>query len=231
MNQRYFDLEHQWAQLQERIASAAARSGRTTNDLTAIAVTKTFPTTDVEHLIALGFRNFGENRVSELNTKAAHDYAQPLTWHMVGQLQTNKVNHAVRSADVIHSCDRERLVNALERAAVNQQKQLGVLLQVRLDADPNRGGVAPADVLELAEKVAAASSLTLRGVMAMAPREGDPAGAFSRLQQVSEQLRAAHPGANWISAGMSEDFEVAIEHGATHLRLGRGLLGTRPYVG
>lgn len=231
MNQRYFDLEHQWAQLRERIAAAASRSGRTASDLTAIAVTKTFPTTDVEHLIALGFRNFGENRVSELNTKAAHDYAQPLTWHMVGQLQTNKVNHAVRSADVIHSCDRERLVNALERAAVNQQKQLGVLIQVRLDADPNRGGVAPADVLELAEKVAATSALTLRGVMAMAPREGDPASAFSRLQQVSEQLRAAHPGANWISAGMSEDFEVAIEHGATHLRLGRGLLGTRPYVG
>jgi len=231
MNQRYFDLEHQWAQLRERIAAAASRSGRTASDLTAIAVTKTFPTTDVEHLIALGFRNFGENRVSELNTKAAHDYAQPLTWHMVGQLQTNKVNHAVRSADVIHSCDRERLVDALERAAVNQQKQLGVLIQVRLDADPNRGGVAPADVLELAEKVAATSALTLRGVMAMAPREGDPASAFSRLQQVSEQLRAAHPGANWISAGMSEDFEVAIEHGATHLRLGRGLLGTRPYVG
>lgn len=231
MNQRYFDLEHQWAQLRERIAAAASRSGRTASDLTAIAVTKTFPTTDVEHLIALGFRNFGENRVSELNTKAAHDYAQPLTWHMVGQLQTNKVNHAVRSADVIHSCDRERLVDALERAAVNQQKQLGVLIQVRLDADPNRGGVAPAEVLELAEKVAATSALTLRGVMAMAPREGDPASAFSRLQQVSEQLRAAHPGANWISAGMSEDFEVAIEHGATHLRLGRGLLGTRPYVG
>ncbi len=231
MNQRYFDLEHQWAQLRERIAGAAARSGRTASDLTAIAVTKTFPTTDVEHLIALGFRNFGENRVSELKTKAAHDYAQPVTWHMVGQLQTNKVNHAVRSSDVIHSCDRERLVDALERAAVNQQKQLGVLIQVRLDADPNRGGVAPADVLDLAEKVAATSSLTLRGVMAMAPREGDPARAFNRLQQISEQLCADHPGANWISAGMSEDFEDAIEHGATHLRLGRGLLGTRPYVG
>src|SRR5690625_5417512 len=122
MNQRYFDLEHQWAQLRERIAAAASRSGRTASDLTAIAVTKTFPTTDVEHLIALGFRNFGENRVSELNTKAAHDYAQPLTWHMVGQLQTNKVNHAVRSADVIHSCDRERLVRSEEHTSELQSR-------------------------------------------------------------------------------------------------------------
>src|SRR5690625_8010577 len=106
MNQRYFDLEHQWAQLRERIAVAASRSGRTASDLTAIAVTKTFPTTDVEHLIALGFRNFGENSVSELNTKAAHDYAQPLTLHMVGLLQKNKMHYAVLYADVIHSCDR-----------------------------------------------------------------------------------------------------------------------------
>jgi len=230
-HQRQRDLYHRWQEIQERITNAAQRAGRAPKELTAIAVTKSFPVTDVAHLIELGFNNFGENRVPELQDKAGAQYGKKVTWHMVGQLQTNKVNHAVRWADVIHSCDRIRLVNALERAAVNQEKRLKVLIQVRFDDDPGRGGVAADEVPELADAIASTTALDLRGVMAMAPLHGDASVAFDRLQNISEHLRRSHFEATWISAGMSEDFEVAIAHGATHLRLGRGLLGSRPYLG
>src|SRR5690625_824248 len=230
-HQRQRDLYHRWQELQERITNAAQRAGRAPEELTALAVTKSFPVSDVAHLIELGFTDFGENRVSELQDKAGAEYAKNVTWHMVGQLQTNKVNHAVRWADVIHSCDRIRLVNALERAAVNQEKRLKVLIQVRLDDDPGRGGIAADQVPELADAIAGTTALDLRGVMAMAPRHGDPRVAFDRLQSISDHLRRSHFEATWISAGMSEDFEAAIAHGATHLRLGRGLLGSRPYLG
>lgn len=231
MTQRQLEIENRWNELRDRIDSAAQKSGRDASDVTVIAVTKTFPPSDVDELLGLGFSDFGENRVAELRDKASHEYANPPTWHMLGQLQTNKVNHAVRAAKYVHSCDRARLVQALERAATNQRKELGVLIQVRLDDDPKRGGIALDQVGQLAAEIAGCESLTLKGLMAMAPREGDPARAFAALGEVSRTLIQDHPGATWISAGMSNDFEIAIEHGATHVRLGRGLLGTRPLVG
>lgn len=229
--QRKSEIQKRWRELQERIKTAARKSGRTGDDIVPIAVTKTFPPSDIRLLQELGFDQFGENRVAELQSKVAASYEGPLTWHMLGQLQTNKVNHAVRASTFIHSCDRPRLVHALERAAANQGKRVGVLLQLRLDEDPARGGVDPSEMLGLAEVVANAQNLDLKGVMAMAPREGDPARAFARVRELSETLIADHPQATWISGGMSNDFEIAISHGATHIRLGRGLLGRRPSVG
>lgn len=231
MTQRKLEIQERWLDIRERIDKAARKSGRVGEDIVAIAVTKTFPPQDVRVLQELGFREFGENRVAELQAKAAEDYEGAVTWHMLGQLQTNKVNHAVRAANFVHSCDRLRLVNALQRAASNQEKRVGVLIQVRLDEDPARGGIEPDEVPALAEAVARAEMLDLKGIMAMAPLEGDPARAFERVQEVSQRLVSDHAHANWISAGMSNDFEIAIAHGATHVRLGRGLLGTRPLVG
>lgn len=231
MTQRYLEIENRWQEIRARIERAAVQSGRSLSDITPIAVTKTFPVTDVALLQKLGFNQFGENRVADLREKASAEYEAPATWHMLGQLQTNKVNQAVRAADVFHSCDRPRLVHALQRAATNADKQLDVLIQVRLDDDPNRGGIAPEHVSSLAEEIAQSDALRLRGVMAMAPKDAEPAAAFSRLNEISQQLTAVYPDATWISAGMTNDFEIAIEHGATHVRLGRGLLGTRPLVG
>lgn len=225
------EIGARWALVRERIDAALSRAGRSADTLKIIAVTKTFPASDVQNLQRLGFTEFGENRVAELAQKAAYPYERSARWHMLGQLQTNKVNQAVRAAEVIHSCDRPRLVNALERAAENIGKCVEVLIQVRLDDDPRRGGVAPASVLELAEQIASSNALRLRGVMAMAPKNEEPARGFSRLQEVSQQLALVYPDANWVSAGMSNDFETAIEFGATHIRLGRGLLGSRPQVG
>lgn len=231
MSQRLTEIGQRWAQIHERIAAAAQRGGRSASDLTTIAVTKTFPPSDIEHLIELGFRDIGENRVAELQQKTSQQYSEPIRWHMLGQLQTNKVNHAVATGAVIHSCDRPRLVNALARAGQNHGREVEVLIQVRLDADPKRGGVDAAAVGELADLIGASEPLKLRGVMAMAPLHGDPAPAFARLEAASQRLVADHPDATWISAGMSADFETAIEYGATHLRLGRGLLGSRPDLG
>jgi uncharacterized pyridoxal phosphate-containing UPF0001 family protein len=149
-------------------------------------------------------------------------------WHFVGQIQRNKAASVAGYADVVHSVDRPSLIAALARGAVRRAAPLGVLVQVNLDASQaGRGGAGPADVLPLAERVAAQPALDLLGVMAVAPLGADPDPAFARLAEVSRVLSGAYPGATWISAGMSGDLESAIRHGATHVRVGSDLLGSR----
>jgi uncharacterized pyridoxal phosphate-containing UPF0001 family protein len=147
--------------------------------------------------------------------------------HFIGQLQTNKAGSVVRYADVVQSVDRPRLVRALDRAAASHGRRLPVLVQVSLDDRPGRGGVALAELSSLADQVAASEALDLRGVMAIAPLGADPAPAFARLQEAARGIREQHPGATWVSAGMSADLEAAVTHGATHLRVGSAILGTR----
>ncbi len=210
-----------------RIAAAAIRSGRRPEDVTLVAVTKTFPASDVRLLAGLGVRDIGESRDQEAREKAAECADLDLTWHFVGQLQTNKVRSVVRYASVVQSVDRLALVRALDRAATDLDRPLRCLVQVCLDDQPGRGGAAPEDVPTLADAVASASSLELAGLMAIAPLGAEPGPAFARLAETADRLRSRHPGATWLSAGMSEDLEVAISHGATHVRVGRGLLGVR----
>jgi pyridoxal phosphate enzyme (YggS family) len=195
-----------------------------------VVVTKTFPASEVAVLADLGVREVGENRDQEAAPKAAALHGRDLVWHFIGQLQTNKVRSVVRYASVIESIDRPRLVTALDRAAADVDAAVDCLIQVSLDDQPGRGGTAPSEVLALADTVADAGSLRLRGVMAVAPLEGDAEAAFARLAVVAEQLQAAHPGASAISAGMSGDLEAAVQHGATHVRLGSAVLGYRPPV-
>jgi pyridoxal phosphate enzyme (YggS family) len=201
-------------------------------------VTKTFPVTDVLHLVALGVTDVGENRDQDAAPKASA-VAEALgvggspRWHFIGQLQRNKVGSVARYADVVQSVDRERLVVALDGALARAARRLDVLVQVDLretvpDGDPGRGGVRPQGVAALADVVAASSALTLRGLMAVAPREGDPRAAFERLASLAAELRTDHPGATWCSAGMSGDLEAAVACGATHLRVGSAILGSRP---
>jgi pyridoxal phosphate enzyme (YggS family) len=204
--------------------------GRDPAAVTLVAVTKTFPASDVRLLYELGVRDVGENRDQEAAPKAAEcaDLSPELTWHFVGQLQTNKAASVVRYARIVHSVDRLRLVRALGEQARKARRMITCLVQVSLDADPGRGGAAPGEVPELAAAVAAEESLLLGGVMAIAPLGVPPAQAFAPLLAAAAAVREIRPEAGMISAGMSGDMEAAIAVGATHVRVGTALLGDRP---
>ncbi|HZZ53771.1 MAG TPA: YggS family pyridoxal phosphate enzyme [Trebonia sp.] len=246
---RRSELEKNLAEVRSRIAAACAAAGRDPGEITLIAITKTRPPADVLLLHELGLTDFGENKDQEAAPKAAACAAalaeagagagvsagagtarsQPLRWHFVGQLQTNKASSVAGYADVVHSVDRVRLVRALGAAARKAGRELTCLVQVDLDtpADPARGGVPPGQVREIAEAIEAAGGLILGGVMAIAPLGADPARAFAALRPCSLAVRAVNPAAAIISAGMSGDLEAAIENGATHVRIGTALLGAR----
>jgi PLP dependent protein len=221
------DLAANLTALRERVAKACDAAGRSPDEVTIIAVTKTFPASDVRLLAGLGVTDIAENRDQEAAAKAAECDDLDLTWHFVGQLQTNKVRSVVSYADVVHSVDRPRLVTALSREAVRAERTVRCLIQVALDEAEGRGGALPRDVRALADALDAASGLELAGVMAVAPLGADPAPAFARLAEISVSLRAAYPSAEMVSAGMSGDMEHAIVNGATHVRVGTALLGGR----
>jgi pyridoxal phosphate enzyme (YggS family) len=233
---REAELAANLARVEERIAHACGASGRDRDDVTLIVVTKTFPAEDVRLLARLGVRHVAENRDQEAAPKAAACADLPLQWHFVGQLQTNKARSVTGYAHHVHSVDRLRLVSALGRAARQDAREVGVAVQVALDADTEaaggRGGAAPDRVAELADAVAAEDGLRLEGLMTVAPLRGPYAGrprdAFSRLTEMSRCLRARHPAATMVSAGMSGDLEEAVAAGATHLRVGSAVLGVRP---
>lgn len=239
-DERREQIAHNLAAVRERIAAACAAVGRPPGSVTLIAVTKTYPASDVVHLAHLGVRDVGENRDQEAAPKAAAVAASlaggPLpVWHFVGQLQRNKCRSVVTYADVVHSVDSVRLARALATAAADgRDRPLEALVQVSLDGDLDRGGAAiasgdPDRSLErVAAEIAASPSLRLAGVMAVAPLSADPAAAFGVLAEVAERLRKDHPAATIVSAGMSGDLEEAIAHGATHVRIGSALLGNRP---
>jgi pyridoxal phosphate enzyme (YggS family) len=226
--------------VEQRIAAACAAAGRPRDEVTLIVVTKTYPASDVRLLSALGVADVAENRDQEAGAKAAACADLPLSWHFVGQLQTNKVRSVVRYADRVHSVDRLRLVGALSVAVLRAERpDLGCLVQVALEreegAGEGRGGAAPDEVPELADALAAAPGLRLDGVMAVAPLTGryagDPRAAFDRLLEIATRVREAHPGATMVSAGMSGDLEEAVAAGATHVRIGTAVLGARPPLG
>jgi PLP dependent protein len=217
--------------LRTRIAAACAAAGRPASDVTLVAITKTFPASDVGLLAELGVTDIGENRDQEAAPKAAAcaDLYPALRWHFVGQLQVNKTKSVVRYADVVHSVDRPRLIDALGSRARAARRVVTCLIQVDLDPDPDpgRGGAPPSAVPALAAGVAAAGGLLLGGVMAVAPLGSPPRQAFRRLAEIAAAVRADHPGAVMISAGMTGDLEEAIAEGATHVRVGTALLGSR----
>jgi pyridoxal phosphate enzyme (YggS family) len=223
---RSAELAAALAALEQRIAAACAAAGRPRAAVTLVAVTKTHPASDVVALRDLGVRDVGENRDQEAKQKAAA--VSGVRWHFVGGLQTNKARSVARYADVVHSVDRDAVVDALSAGAERAGRELEVLLQVSLDGDPGRGGALVDEVPRLADRAASAPGLHLAGVMAVAPLGAEPARAFSQLAEVSARLRAAHPGAAAISAGMTGDLEQAIAAGATHVRVGTALLGRRP---
>jgi len=221
------ELAGRLAEVRHRIDVARDAAGRD-DEVGLVVVTKLFPASDLDLLAELGVEAVGENRDQEASRKVAElRHRNRLTVHFIGQLQSNKAASVARYADVVQSVDRPKLVGALERATGAAGRRLDVTIQVSLDPDERRGGVPPKGARALADLVAGTPALRMRGVMAVAPLDGDPQAAFARLREVSDGIRRDHPQATWISAGMSGDLEAAIAEGATHLRVGSAILGSR----
>lgn len=176
-------------------------------------------------------RDVGENRHQEAEAKAGDCADLGLRWHFVGGLQSNKAAAVAAYADAVHSVDRVKLVRGLDRGAQERGRPLDCLVQVSLDppgSGEGRQGAGADEVAAVADAVAAAEGLRLRGLMAVAPLGEDPARAFDRLAATAAALRSDHPAATWLSAGMSGDLEQAVTAGATHVRVGSAVLGPRP---
>lgn len=224
------DLAANLAAVEERITAACADVGRSREEITLVVVTKTYPASDIELLAELGITDVGENRHPEAEDKWA-EVTHPVRRHFVGGLQTNKAGAVARYADIVQSVDRPKLVRSLSRGAEAAGRELGCLVQVDFGPEgPNRSGADPSAVDELADMIAGDAHLRLDGLMTVAPLGIDPAPVFDDLVVLSERLRVDHPGAGVVSAGMSDDFEAAIRAGATHLRVGRSILGERPVL-
>lgn len=230
--ERKAELAAALATVEARISRACASAGRARHEVRLLAVTKTFPATDAALLADLGVRDLAENRDQEAAPKVAElaelRPGSELRWHMVGRLQRNKARSVVRWATEVQSVDSARLADALDRAArAEGVAPLDVLVQTSIDGDPTRGGCPLPELDALADHVAGAEGLRLRGLMAVAPLGSDPNAAFERLARAAESLWRQHPGATEISAGMSGDLEQAIGHGSTCVRVGTALLGGR----
>ena len=208
--------------IRARIGAAVQGSGRSPDEVTLIVVTKTFPASDVQILYDLGVRDFGENRDQEASVKSL-ELPDDCRWHFQGQIQSNKLKSIAEWADVLHSIDDISHARKLNSLVAEKD----VFVQVSLDNLPNRGGVLPNLLPDFLEEVSALANLNLRGLMAVAPLGEEPARAFSRLKELSDQVVRVHPKAHEISAGMSNDFEAAVAQGATHIRIGSQILGVR----
>lgn len=209
-----------------RIRAACDDAGRSREEITLVVVTKTYPASDVDLLAELGVGDIGENRHPEAGDKRA-EAAHDVRWHFVGGLQTNKAGAVARYADVVQSVDRLKVARSLARGAETADRELGCLVQVDFGSEPGRSGAAPHDVEALAAEIDTLPCLRLEGLMTVAPLGADPRPVFDALMAMSTALRAHQPSAAAVSAGMSDDFEEAVKAGATHLRVGRLILGER----
>ena len=225
-------LAERLTEAQQRISAAASGCGRQADDMNLIVVTKNHPTQLVFDLLALGVRDFGENRDQEAAPKAAEVRASSNVehrWHFIGQLQSNKVKSVVNYASSVHSLDRQSLLDSLGKATVEREQPLDVFIQLNLTDDEGRGGIQPSNLLAFAENVLMHPGLNLVGVMGVAALDNNLDRDFGAIRSASESLKTLKPDAALISAGMSEDFETAIAYGATHLRIGSAITGKRQY--
>ena len=211
--------------VKEKISTAAQAAGRAPSEITLIAVTKTFPVSDLEILYELGVRNFGENRDQEAAPKVGVLPAD-ITWHFQGGIQSNKLKSISNWASVIHSVDKFKYAQMISQFSVGKTKE--IFIQVSLDTLPqSREGVDPADLMQLAEQIMSLPNLQVKGLMAVAPLDQPTEQAFVRLQQIQQKFIQLYPAASSLSSGMSGDYELAISLGATHVRIGSSILGNR----
>lgn len=235
MTQRSSELATRLGAVRARIGTACADVDRDPDLVRLIAVSKTWPADDIAVLHDLGVTDFAENRLPELQDKAAALAERSIRWHFVGQIQSKKAAAIARVAPIIHSVDRIRTITGLARGAAAAGRVADVFLQVSLaelsgEEGSGRGGADPSELADLATAVVAEPNLALAGVMSLPPRQADPDLAFARLAQLSAELQRQHPQASALSAGMSHDLEAAIRAGATHVRVGGSLFGERSTV-
>ena len=223
LGDRQIQISENLEKVREKVRVACEKAGRSATEITLIAVTKTYPLSDVSALLHLGVHEFGENRSAEGEEKAKEIAG---TWHFQGQMQSNKIKQIVQWANVIHSLDDLRHIPFIKKS-LPDGKIISVFLQVALDENLHRGG-APEELLPvLAEKVLSTQGLQLEGLMAVAPLDQDPHRGFSQLERIHSEFSQQFPMSKNLSAGMSNDFEVAIQYGATHIRVGSSILGDR----
>ena len=225
------ELGQRYQAIVDAIATAATSANRDPKKITLVVVTKNHPHQLVHDLLALGARDFGENRDQEAGPKAkqiAAESSEQFNWHFIGQLQTNKVKSVLEYANFLHSLDRPSLLDELQKRTTERKNPLKVFVQVNLTEDLERGGVNPAELMSFAERVLSSPGLELVGLMGVGGLEVAPEREFERLAQLSQELQAIAPEANRLSMGMSGDFETAIAYGATHLRIGTAITGNRP---
>jgi pyridoxal phosphate enzyme (YggS family) len=225
------ELGQRYQAIVDSIATAASSANRDSKQITLVVVTKNHPHQLVHDLLALGARDFGENRDQEAGPKAkqiASESNERFNWHFIGQLQTNKVKSVLEYSDFLHSLDRPSLLDELQKRTVERENPLKVFVQVNMTQDPERGGVKPEDLMAFAERVLSSPGLELVGLMGVGGLEVAPELEFERLATLSVELQKLAPGANRLSMGMSGDFETAVAYGATHLRIGTAITGNRP---
>ena len=228
---RKAELAQRLAEVRRQVAESCARAGRDACEVTLVVVTKFFPASDAALLYELGCREFGESRDQEARAKAEAlgESVPEARWHMIGQIQRNKAKSIASWAHVVQSVDEARLIAALEKAVSERGGgPLDILVQVSLDGDERRSGAAPEQVPELAGQIAAAEHLRLKGLMAIPPLAADPEESYERLARLHDALKADHPAATTLSAGMSGDFPAAIAAGSSCVRVGTAILGRRP---
>lgn len=230
------DLRARAAAVLGRIAAAAVRAGRDAREVTLVAVSKTHPASLVREAVGAGLREFGENRVQEAESKAEElgRSDAPVRWHLIGRLQANKARRAARLFDLIHSVDSAALAERLERVCAEEgRERLDVLVQVDLAREATKGGAREDELPAIVETLKACERLRLKGLMTLPPFYEDPELArpyFRRLRELRDELRDAGAfggGAGELSMGMSHDYEVALEEGATVVRVGTALFGER----
>ena len=230
---RQQEINENYQKIQNRILKSCNSVGRDPSEVTVIAITKTYPASDIDLLKNIGIHNVGENKDQEASQKF-NEVKNKFTWHFVGQLQTNKVKSVVQYADFIHSVDRISLAKEIQKMSKKIDKVQKVLIQIDLDEsqnDENRGGVNPSQLIELAQEISSCPNLELKGLMSVAPLNVSSKEAFLKLAKIQLEFLKTYPFAKMLSAGMSEDLEDAVSHGATHLRIGSALLGERPKIG
>ncbi|MBA3725341.1 MAG: YggS family pyridoxal phosphate-dependent enzyme [Armatimonadetes bacterium] len=212
------------SEVSERIARAADRSGRRPADVTLIAATKGFSAEDIAIAHEAGIRHFGENYVQESIAKQT-ECPPEIVWHYIGMLQTNKIRKVVRHFDWIHTLDGE---DKAKRLSAWAEAPIDVLIEVNIASEPQKGGVFPENLAEIAENVYYLPKLRLRGLMTMGPLNLNPESVrpyFAKMRRLKDEMRIQ--GTGCLSMGMTSDYEVAIEEGATHVRIGTGIFGTR----
>lgn len=222
-------LSERYAGVLDRVAQAAQRAGRSPEDVTLVAVSKTWPADVLKDAAGAGVEVFGENRAQELKEKFAV-LGDRVRWHFVGPLQSNKVRNVVGVAELVHSVDRYGLGEAIARRARSLGIVQDVLVEVNTGGEATKHGVEPAGAVRLAEEVAALDGIAVKGLMTIPPRTDDPDGArpyFRDLVALRDLLAESVPGATELSMGMSADFEQAIEEGATIVRVGEAIFGPR----